>query len=459
MCWYTYIIGDMHKCYSLRHQLSQLINKSNFGYESDNSNDIHFNEMKRRAFWVSFVIDQWLASCTGGERMLVFPINQPWDCKYPQLEDNQLFALHYQQQKQQKPSFINNTSYFSIESALQINSFNEMIKLSKIVADMCSSNINNNNNNLESKLTEWLLHLPSYLDYGKPTNNEEPSPIAKLYRILYYTVQIMLNNNNSNNNKSGIITSICTTAANSIIHISEQMVEKGQQKYLYNVFFVSLTLATSIYLDNTIEKVENTPDRMSLHKSISMIKDVNCTLLSPIDFDRLMDHFLTDRCRLLLDNTNAIYPSPTNSSTILPSRNSNNKRTFPDDEDDCQSTLFMNSPSSLNSSINDIQDALSIVDYTKPFLQNQSKEEFDLNDLLFPNIMDTLQQDSQQWPEWIFENQQSLESSTTTTTACSPSSNITPSNSPSLSLCQKDENSISFDILSNQHFFISFPLL
>lgn len=379
MCWYTYIAGDMVKCYSLRHQLAQLITEMNFGYESDNSKDTHFIEMRRRAFWVSFVIDQWLASCTGGERLLT----QQWECKWPQLEDNQLFALHHQQQEQK---LLVNTCYFSIESALQMNSFNEMIRLSNIVADMCDGG---NVNKLESKLTEWLLQLPSYLDYGKPTMGE-PSPLAKLYRILYYTVQIMLNNNSTSN---GLCTSICTTAANTIMHISEQMVELGQHKYLYNVFFSSLTLATSIHLDKV--------DKISLNKSISIIKKINCSLLPSIDFDALMDQFMV--------NDTLIYPSPTSSSSSLPKVN--NKRSYSYEEED--------------------------------------QVQFDLIDI-FPNILDPVI-DNPDWPSWLdFFDNQTVDSSTTT---CSPISYITPSHSPILSLCLKEEDNMPFDLLSDQQYF------
>lgn len=460
MCWYTYINGDINKCNFFRHQLCQFINEMNLGYESDNTN-IYYVEMKRRAFWVSFVIDQWLTSCLGGKRILVSPKNNNnllWDCKWPQLEDNQLFALHFQeqqQQQQQHSSFINHSSYFSIESALQMNSFNEMIRLSQIVADMCSGI---NLNNLEAKLTEWLLHLPSYLDYGKPASSEsnaEPSPIAKIYRILYYTVQIMLNNRDKNT-VNGITTSICTTAANTIIHISEQMVERGQQKYLYNVFFLSLTLATSIHLDNTIEKVENASDQLSLHKSVALIKDVNCTPIPSTDLELLINHFLTDRCRVLLDET-IVYPSPTNSTTLL-SRKNTNKRMLPHDDNDAEedhpSVLVMNSPSSLYSSVADMQENISIADYTK---QN-TKEQFDLNDILFPNMMDPLTTDTiQQWPGWLFDDQPAsttaLDSSSSSSSTCSPVSYITPSQSPSLSLYQKEEeeNNIAFAALSKYH--------
>ncbi|KAI9487032.1 MAG: fungal-specific transcription factor domain-containing protein, partial [Benjaminiella poitrasii] len=265
MCWYTHLAGDNRKCTSLRHSLATLIQKLDLGYESNKLQDIHDAEMKRRAFWVSYVIDQWLAICTGSERYLT---DLEVTCRYPQLEDNQLFAFLY----------------------------DDYIAMS----------------NLESNLTEWLLQLPSYLDYGKQLNNDvSPSPVAKIYRILYYTAQIIMNKHKCNNNQ-GLSASICASAANSIFHISDQMLELEQEKYLYNVFFLSLTLATSTHLDNTLFNQENnTPNMINLCKSVSQIKRLNCSALLTFDFNQLMDHFLADRTFIFF---NSVYPSPTNSS-------------------------------------------------------------------------------------------------------------------------------------------------
>lgn len=253
MCWYTFIAGDMAKCHSLRHQLAQLILDLNFTFESD---DIHLNEMKRRIYWISFVIDQIISTCTGTKK---FFTNQ-YLFKWPQLEDDQLFVNQ--------------------QATLQVNSFHQLILLANIMSDLSNSH---NINKLESNLTEWLLQLPSHLDYSRLT------PIAKFYRILYYTVQIMINNNTNGLNSN----SICTNAANSIIHISEQMIDLGQQKYLHNIFFSSLTLATSVHIDKQ--------DKSSLYNSISVIKKLNSSLLSCVHFDLLLDQFLIDSPLLQFD--------------------------------------------------------------------------------------------------------------------------------------------------------------
>ncbi|GAN04092.1 hypothetical protein MAM1_0054d03551 [Mucor ambiguus] len=450
MCWYTYLAGDMQNCHTLRHYLSVIIHQLKLDYESSNDKqDIYQTEMKRRAFWVSFVIDQWLASCTNGNTL----ISKQHNVKYPQLEDNQLFALSSSSLHQHHAHI----SYLSVESALQINSFTEMIRLVHIVSDICDGV--KSQSVLESNLTGWLLQLPSYLDYGKLNEDASPSPIAKMYRILYYTVQIMLNKTRRHQ-LQGLSNSICTTAANTLVHISEQMLEQGQEKYLHNIFFLSLTLATSIHLDNTISnsKDNNAPDKINLCKSISLIKETNCSLLARADFERLLDHFLVDRCQIVLDFG---YPSPTHSACLSPTasksvKNGNNKRVYveePDEQQEQEKVLLASPPSSIPTTP-DYSTITAADNY------NTQQQHFDINDI-FPIITDEQQQvvdtntsNQTSWPAWV-DFFDTIESSAT----CSPASYFTPTQSPSLPLNLKDEDAMSFDIFSDQQFFNTFPLI
>jgi hypothetical protein len=340
------------------------------GYESDQF-DINKAEMRRRAFWVAQVMDQWLSSCTGGHRLIQQPSDaKRWDCRWPQLEDNQLCALSGMQPTQ---------SCFTVESALQMTSFKEMIRLSQIVRDMCDGA------RVEANLTEWLLHLPCYLDYGKPSH--DPSPLAKVYRILYYTVQIMLCRQQAN---QGLSISICTTAANTIIHIAEQMLEQKQDKFLHNLFSLSVTLATSIHLESASD---TTP--VCLYKSVSILKSINCTLLSSDYFDKLVDHFMTDLA-----------------------------------------------PHSLKRARSPQQQQPSYDLLDTPF-------SFDLNDILLTDTFAPNLIDSNAYSPWFdfFEPFDPNPDS-----SCSSISLFTPSQSPTLSLdCQKE-----LDVLSSPSFFSSF---
>ncbi|KAI8078132.1 fungal-specific transcription factor domain-containing protein [Gilbertella persicaria] len=386
MCWYSCLAGDMQQCHSLRHYLATMVHKLNLGYESTNrSQDMHLTEMKRRAFWTSFVLDQWLASCTDTKSLIIHG-----DCKYPQLEESQLSILYSQQQQQQAELSLPDT----LESAFQINSFKEMIRLAHIVGDIAYGH----QSQLESNLTEWLLQLPSYLDFNS-TQLNKPSPITKIYRILYYTAQIMMSHKQQRQNI--LSSSICTTAANTIIHISEHMVASGQKAYLSNVFFLSLTLATSIHLDNTLMNgKEHGPDKVNLIKSISLIKDLNSTCLSRFEFDQLLDHFLLDRCDIRLES---VYPSPS-TPNIAPRKS---KRSFHEMENDLP---FFSPPST------------PVTESSTTTIAVPLTESFDINQLL---VID-------EWPaNWTdILDQQTIESCSITY--------LTPSQSPSLNL--KEEN-------------------
>ncbi|KAI8876154.1 hypothetical protein K501DRAFT_262641 [Backusella circina FSU 941] len=402
MCWYTYLTADMHKCYSLFHRLESSIHFLGLGYESDQF-DITQAEMRRRAFWVAQVMDQWLSSCTGGGHRLIQSDTQKkkWDCRWPQLEDNQL-------------------------SALQMNSFKEMIRLSHIVGDMCDGI---STARLEASLTEWLLHLPCYLDYGKPSH--DPSPLAKVYRILYYTVQIMLSYRQHN---QGLSISICTTAANTIIHIAEQMLEQQQGTFLYNIFFLSVTLATSIHLESAIST-----DTHCLHRSIAILKEINCTLLSPAYFNKVVDHFLTERCFIQLEPA-----LPLNSSRSL-------KRPLsPPDRKEYQLTLNQQQQQQIrpNKWEQQQQQQQQHQQQQTYDLLDTPLSSFDLNDILLtettfpPNLMDS----SSPWFDFFEPFDPNPDSS------CSSISLFTPSQSPTLSLdCQKE-----LDVLSSPSFFSSF---
>ncbi|KAI7900725.1 uncharacterized protein BX663DRAFT_144956 [Cokeromyces recurvatus] len=453
MCWYTHLAGDNHKSASLRYSMATLIQEMNLGYETNKTEDTLDVEMKRRAFWVSYVIDQWLSICTESERYLTANFNT----KYPQLEDSQLFALLQHQQSQQKESYV---CSLSVESALQINSFTQMILLSKIIGHLLY------HDKVESNLTEWLLQLPSYLDYGKSNNDVSPSPVAKLYRIFYYTVQIIMNKQR----KTDLSTSICLSAVNSIFHISEQMLEHGQEKYLYNVFFISLTLAATTTTTTAAAAAAasiHTPDRLDMSKRIQLLKKLNCSLLSMVDFNRLLDyHFLMNQPDS--NSFHFIYPSPTNSSSSISSRESkqsmNKKRVYvaeeyteqPDDDGggsgDGISIFQQDSFIDFHKSdSNQQQMILNHSDIPSSSITQQQQQSYDL---ILKDLFSDIDNSTTHLSDWIVS---SFEASNT----CSPASYFTPSHSPLLTFHIKEEDNLTFNLLSTdqQQLFTKFTSL
>ncbi|KAI9495060.1 fungal-specific transcription factor domain-containing protein [Zychaea mexicana] len=287
MCWYAYLSGDMQTCRTYLHKQVQLVKDLKLHRDPDLSLGIVTMELRRRAFWVAYVTNQWLACCTGGPLMHQ---QSYWDCRWPQLEDNQLQAIDSKN--------LTNTVTSSIEYALQITVFAEMIKLARILDDHHLHSDSSPTRTTTSALTNWFLNLPSYLEYNQPTDHGPPSPIIRVYHMLYYTVQIMLHRALPDT------LGVCNTAANTIVHIAEQMILHQQERYLYNTYLLSLSLATSIHLDNA----HKAP--ISLGKSIRVFKNANCTRLQQSDFDSAIDHYLKSECHVSLENEDEQFTQP-----------------------------------------------------------------------------------------------------------------------------------------------------
>lgn len=233
MCWYCHLVGDAKRCDGFRRQLSQAIEWLQLVQDD--------TDTKSRIYWVSWVMDQWIASCSLSEKMII-----QWDscCPWPLSEER----------------------------------FHELIRLSMILDEPQSG---------EDKLTEWLLCLPSNLDSTKTS-----CIMAKLYRLLYYTAQMISNQRHQH----PLSNSICITAANTILYITEQIIDLGQTAFLYNIFFISLSFATSFVHLNS----------HSFASPTLVLKQANCTLLPNDEFDPLIQRYFANETSFELCNVQQI---------------------------------------------------------------------------------------------------------------------------------------------------------
>ncbi|KAI8081306.1 fungal-specific transcription factor domain-containing protein, partial [Halteromyces radiatus] len=308
MCWYTFLMGDFKKCACLRRHLVDYVRRLNLGFNADPSLSIVQTEQRRRTFWVIYVTDAWLSFYT--DARLINMTKEGWNIKKPILEDSQLKAIDSRNLKwsseEQQPQVLRDET---TEAALQMPSFEELIQLASIVGDMFdylqpSSDGQQRQpaQHLESQLVDWFLHLPSYLEYGK--SDVDNAPIAKTIRIMYHTVQIILHQSPLlEKNDSYTRNSICITAADAIINIANEMLQQQDELKLYNTFTMSITLASSVHLESMMtQQDQNINNKERLARSIRVLKDANCSYLTRVDFDRLVDRFLTNRCGLLVDD-------------------------------------------------------------------------------------------------------------------------------------------------------------
>ncbi|KAG0168538.1 hypothetical protein DFQ28_004761 [Apophysomyces sp. BC1034] len=267
LCWYSYLTGDMKTTTDLRRRLVLCVKELELSRDPEPTLGIVLMELHRRAYWVIYVTEQWLASCTG-EQLL--PVS--YDCQWPQLEDSQLYVIDDIENKL--------TFQDAVEYALQLHTFAEMIKLARILETRS-----------KASLTEWLLSLPSYLEYGKLT--QVPSAVARIYHILYFTVQILI----SCEQQQQPHNNTCT-AANTIVYIAEQMLNDHQEKYLYKTFLISLTLAATVHLDNTLLCYDQA--ELNLSKTVHVLRKTNNSLLNSTDLDHVLHQFLGNSGGVLL---------------------------------------------------------------------------------------------------------------------------------------------------------------
>lgn len=259
MCWDAYLSGNLTQCTTLRRQLANhfLPRLLSCCATSDGNHPIVHNEMMHRAICVIYTMDQWLAVCTGEQFHHDLYQHHP---QQPRLEDCQLYAID---QRQVNSATI--TESDSFESALQIANFGEMIKLAHILRDLHQQS--STLQQLHGALTEWLVQLPSYLEFGKET------PIARILHMLYYTTLILLHP------PSRIM------AANTLVHLAEQ---EQEAPYLYNLFGISITLATSIHVDRI--KKEGMSAQNNLDKSVRILRRAADALqITQASFDRLLE--------------------------------------------------------------------------------------------------------------------------------------------------------------------------
>ncbi|CAM0140553.1 hypothetical protein VKS41_006571 [Umbelopsis sp. WA50703] len=306
LCWVSFLLGQPRKCLKFQDLALAYINELNMWHDTENDTQgpQQEMEMRRRLYWALYINDRWVATTLALPCKIIEPYTS---CKLPILEDDELWATEYP-----SPDSIQAGE----SKSTQMASFAQSIKLARLVGDINRQFYSPNTRGpcsaaafaaMDASLTHWLLNLPTFIQYEKPTDDTPPSPVSRLFHMLYYTVQILLHRPNQSlssqlNPSQQMSLNICSSATKSITHIGEEMIRHNHTAYLFNAFVFSVTTGCSVCLEALFAgSSQNTvAAKINLRRSLRVLGECSRSFMSSENLEIFVSRLL-ERCEVSLD--------------------------------------------------------------------------------------------------------------------------------------------------------------
>lgn len=212
-------------------------------------------ERRKRVFWCCFIVDRLLSATFG--RASVFE-ERDCDVPFPTIDDDD--EIRSEEGTDGKPVKL-------------LESFVHLIKISDILGHVCKNiyyakahhhagtqHLDQLLAALNRQLTNWHNTLPSSLQYHPPGQSDSAAastllpPSVLQMHMIYYTTVILLHRPfipGSPNTPSPLSLpsfNICMSAANSILDISNQLLERNQLKFVLNFTIYYIFTAGIIFI-------------------------------------------------------------------------------------------------------------------------------------------------------------------------------------------------------------------
>ncbi|KAI9290037.1 fungal-specific transcription factor domain-containing protein [Umbelopsis sp. AD052] len=315
LCWVSFLLGQPRKCLKFQDLALAYINELNIWHDTENDSQTSSQmdmEMRRRLYWALYINDRWVATTLALPCKIIEPYTS---CKLPMCEDDELWAetqnLNSETDAEQEPLHDHQSN--------QMMAFAQTIKLARLVGDInrqfysptsrgpCSAAVFAS---MDASLTHWLLNLPRFMQYEKPTDDTPPSPVSRLFHMLYYTVQILLHRPNQSlsaqlNPSQQMSLNICSSATKSITHIGEEMIRYNQTAYLFNTFVFSVTTGCSVHLEALFagSSQNSVAAKINLRRSLRVLGECSRSFMSSENLEIFVSRLL-ERCEVSLDEEN-----------------------------------------------------------------------------------------------------------------------------------------------------------
>jgi hypothetical protein len=338
-------LGQPRKCLKFQDLALAYINELNIWHDTENDSQGTSTmemEMRRRLYWALYINDRWVATTLALPCKIIEPYTS---CKLPLYEDDELWA------ETQNLSTEGETETPHKHQSKQMIAFAQSIKLARLVGDInrqfyspttrgpCSAAVFAS---LDAALTHWLLNLSPFMQYEKPTDDTPPSPVSRLFHMLYYTVQILLHRPNQSlspqlNPSQQMSLNICSSATKSITHIGEEMIRHNQTAYLFNAFVFSVTTGCSVHLEALFagSSQNSVAAKINLRRSLRVLGECSRSFMSSENLEIFVSRLL-ERCEVSLDEENDNEDQASHTSHASADRRLSIKRTLENAPDNRQ---------------------------------------------------------------------------------------------------------------------------
>ncbi|KAF9187858.1 hypothetical protein BGZ50_001714 [Haplosporangium sp. Z 11] len=264
-------------------------------------------EIRKRLWWTCYVMDRWVSACTG-RPLAIDDID--CDVDYPSAMEQDWASPDGDSASPNEE----NSEKLKEESSFALRYFVETIKLAQILGQILErvysattrnhgpSQVSSTAVELDAMLTKWLLALPPDLKYNHKSDPTKMNRWVLSIHISYYTVLILLHRpymvpsslTKSKLSESMPSLNICVSAANSLTHLAERLVQDDNIQYCWSFLTYEVFTASLIHLTNSasLDIRLQSQARKNLVKAIGFMKALGRRWFNAAKFSMVLEDLM-----------------------------------------------------------------------------------------------------------------------------------------------------------------------
>ncbi|KAF9578826.1 Transcriptional activator of fatty acid utilization, partial [Lunasporangiospora selenospora] len=298
-------------------------------------------EIRKRLWWTCYVMDRWVSVCMGRP---VSIDDDDCDVEYPSLVEQDYLDPDADNSVPNE-----NVEKLKEQSAFALDYFVEIIKLSQIGGEILQRVYSAKTRNLpphvvshavtelDTRLTKWLQALPPRLRYDHKVSPLSLDRWVASIHSSYYSILILLHRphmvpwslTKTKLSESLSSLNICISAANSIVHLAERLVQDDSIDTCWCFITFDIFIASLIHLTNSasLDVKLQSQARINLVRGIAAMKRLGKRWFNSEKFSGILEDIVCANLRMggansedrPMDMTTLSQPQTPASSATSPS--------------------------------------------------------------------------------------------------------------------------------------------